>query len=679
MKKLFMSSALALSFAVLGSLPASVSANPLMDNHMDGAKGLSLESYLDWEQANNGVISPDGSQIIYTRRRVNKMTDRWDSTLWIMNVDGSKKRQLAEGGNAVWSPDGARIAYTKGDDDGKAQLFVRWMDDEGMTSQITHDNLIPGSVSWSPDGKRLAFLASQELEPDWDIKMPAAPKGAKWTKHATVVDTLHYRQDRVGTLRYNHLYVVDAEGGVARKVTKGKFSMSGTPEWTPDGRSIVLSAGVDNNFDTVELTDLSVVNVASGEIKRLTDGTGNWHGGKISPDGKQIIFSGYTNAITAYDLQEIRLINLDGSDMKTIAADTAAGVSSLEWDERGRGAYFNLPKEGDVNVYYISASNGQMKEVTRGDHMFRMSSISKNGIGVGTYSAPNITTNVAKFDLKDGNLTQMTDVNSDILAGVELGKVEEFWYDSSEGAKIQGWTVYPPDFDASKKYPMVLYIHGGPHGMYGTNFNFMFQEYAAKGYVVVYTNPRGSIGYGHEFGNAIDNAYPGPRDFTDLMRGVDEVVKKGFIDENQLYSAGCSGGGVLTTWIVGHTDRFAAAAALCPVTNWISFAGQGDVVKWINERFHNPWWEDRQTWIDHSPVMYVNQVKTPTMLMTGVKDLRTPIEQAEEFYTALKMLNVPTVLVRMEDEYHGTTRRPSNMLRTQLYLQKWFSEHKKGQ
>jgi dipeptidyl aminopeptidase/acylaminoacyl peptidase len=256
---------------------------------------------------------------------------------------------------------------------------------------------------------------------------------------------------------------------------------------------------------------------------------------------------------------------------------------------------------------------------------------------------------------------------------IELGEVEEIWYESKDGTKVQGWIVKPPQFDPEKQYPLVLRIHGGPHGMYNVGFNYNFQLHAAQDQVVLYTNPRGSTGYGYDFANAIQNAYPG-NDYDDLMAGVDEVLSRGYIDENKMYVYGGSGGGVLTSWIVGQTDRFAAASVNYPVTNWFSFVGTTDGSGWYYNFEKYPW-EDPTEHIRRSPLMYVGNVKTPTMLMCGELDLRTPISQTEEYYQALKMNKVPTVMIRFNEEYHGTSRKPSNFLRTFGYLNAWFEKH----
>jgi dipeptidyl aminopeptidase/acylaminoacyl peptidase len=239
---------------------------------------------------------------------------------------------------------------------------------------------------------------------------------------------------------------------------------------------------------------------------------------------------------------------------------------------------------------------------------------------------------------------------------------------------VQGWIVKPPNFDASRKYPMIMEIHGGPHGMYNVAFNYMYQNFAANGYVVLYTNPRGSTGYGSAFGNAIHLRYPGV-DYDDLMAGVDSLVNRGYIDTRSMYVGGCSGGGVLSSWVIGKTNRFAAAAVRCPVMNWMSFAGTTDVPYFTHQWFEKPFWEDPTRWLEQSPLMYVGKIQTPTLIMTGELDLRTPMAQSEEFYVALKMRGVPTSLLRFQNEFHGTSSRPSNFMRTQLYMMSWYRKY----
>jgi dipeptidyl aminopeptidase/acylaminoacyl peptidase len=277
---------------------------------------------------------------------------------------------------------------------------------------------------------------------------------------------------------------------------------------------------------------------------------------------------------------------------------------------------------------------------------------------------------------KPADIAKLTDVNGDVLAKIKLGPVEEVWYTSTGDTRVQGWIVKPPNFDPSKKYPLIMEIHGGPHGMYNVGFSYMYQNFAANGNVVLYTNPRGSTGYGTAFGNAIERAYPGV-DYDDLMAGVDTVVGRGYIDASKMYVGGCSGGGVLSSWVIGHTNRFAAAAVRCPVTNWLSMAGTTDVPLFTYNFFDKPFWEDPLPWLKQSSLMYVGNVTTPTLLMTGELDLRTPMPQTDEYFAALKMRGVEAEVLRFSGEFHGTSSKPSNFMRTLLYMQSWYGKHER--
>lgn len=642
---------------------------------------VQLEHYWNWETAGSPQISPDGDTIIYTRRRVDAASDSLKSELWIMEADGERHRFLTDGGSVQWSPGGERIAFVRSVE-GKPQVFTRFMDASGAESQITRSEARISGFQWSPDGERIAFMAQTPMDPAIEIEIPGAPAGAELTDAPMVTDRLNYRIDRQGLKEgYDHLFVVPSDGGTARQLTAGDWdaraTFSGIPggawDWDPDGGSLIFDGDL-----TPEVTDASGisgihrVNVSTGEITTLFDDGGNWAGPVVSPDGDRIAFSGNPASPVNYPAQAIMIIDADGSDVQVLLGDLPESPANMIWADNGRSLYYGMNFQGETQLRSLDL-RGRERTLTEGVHRFSFSSMSEDGVAAGVLSSPTNTGNVAVA--RRGELSLLTDLNGDILDGVELGRTEEIWYESNDGTRVQGWVVYPPDFDPNRKYPMILSIHGGPHAMYGVNFNYQFQQWAADDYIVLYTNPRGSTGYSPEFANAIDNAYPGRADYEDLMSGVDALVARGYVDEANMFATGCSGGGVLTTWIVTQTDRFAAAAALCPVTNWISFTGQADISSWSFERFRPHYWEDPDLWLRHSPIMHAHQVTTPTLLMTGAQDLRTPLAQAEEFYANLRRRGVPSVLISMVGEYHGTTSIPSNMMRTQLYLDSWFKEH----
>jgi dipeptidyl aminopeptidase/acylaminoacyl peptidase len=639
---------------------------------------IDLEMYLDVESVSDPRISPDGSTIVYTRGWIDRMNDSRESSIWIMNADGTRNRFLVDGSGPIWSPDGTRIAFTRQGEPEGTQIFVRWMDDEGATSQITRLGSAPGGIRWSPDGTHLSFTMNVDEEPAFSVSPPGRPDGAEWTAAPRVVTRADYRQDRVGFVdgAWRHVFVVPAEGGTARQLTDGDWNHS-TGEWTPDGEELVFSSlrTADAELSWRE-SEVYAVNVASGEIRQLTSRRGQDSGPLPSPDGSLIAYRGTDFHDDTYRNSGVYVMGRDGENPRLVSDGFDRQINSMEWAHDGSGLYLTVSSEGTRGVHFVSKDGG-VREVARGDYMLGLGSFTADGRAVATYTDPDTPTDLVAFDLDDpADFRQLTRVNDDVFAGVTFGEVEEIWYESVDDYRIQGWIVKPPDFDPNREYPLMLAIHGGPHGMYNVGFNFGWQEHAANGYVVLYTNPRGSSGYGSAFGNAIKNAYPG-KDYDDLMNGVDDVIARGYVDESNMFVYGCSGGGVLTSWVVGQTDRFAAASANCPVTNWLSFVGTTDGIGWYRN-FENFPWDDPSEHLRRSPLMYVGNVSTPTMLMTGVNDLRTPMPQTEEYYAALKVLGVPTAMIRFNGEWHGTSSKPSNFLRTQLFLRKWFDMHSRG-
>ena len=636
---------------------------------------LTIADYFNWEDVSNPSLSPDGKQIIYTRTWIDQLNDRRESSVWIMNADGTKNRFLVKGSDARWSPDGTRISYVAPGEPGGAQIWVRYMDAEGSTTQITRLTESPSEVEWSPDGKSLAFGMLVRQSDDWRIAMPAPPRGAKWVEPPRVVTKVRYRADRQGFLEngLRQLFTVPADGGTPRQITSGDWPANGNT-WTPDGKALLFTSNrVADAEYTWRQSDIYKVDVASGGIAQLTKRNGPDNGPVPSPDGRLIAYTGYDSTDATWKDAILYVMDADGSNPRALTEKLDRSPSGMFWSPDGTGVYFNAENEGARNLYF-AAIKGDVRQVTKGAQVLTVSDLGKSFLAVGTMSTSSKPTDVVAFDVRTATPKQLTDVNGDLLAGKKLATTEEVWYTSVDGYRIQGWIVKPADFDAKKKYPMMLEIHGGPHSMYNVGFSFARQDHAANGYVILYTNPRGSTGYGSAFGNAIKNAYPG-KDYNDLMAGVDTVINRGYIDSNRLYVFGCSGGGVLTSWIVGHTDRFAAASANCPVTNWLSFVGTTDGSSWYYNFAKYPW-DDPSEHLKRSPLMYVGNVKTPTMLMTGVNDLRTPMGQTEEYYEALKVRKIPTAMVRFNNEWHGTSSTPSNFLRTQLYLRSWFDKYK---
>ncbi|HJQ19909.1 MAG TPA: S9 family peptidase [Gemmatimonadaceae bacterium] len=676
------------SFLVLALCVVPILAAPSHAQQSRSDTLFTVEKYLDFEQVNDPQISPDGTQIVYTRRYVNKLEDRWDASLWIMNADGTRNRFLTKGGSPRWSPDGARIAFLGDGEPSGTQLFVRYMDAEGATSQVTHVSEPIGDIRWSPDGRWIGFSMFVPKQNSWQIDMPVAPAGAKWTPAPKYITTLHYRQDRRGFNRpgYTHLFVVPADGGTARALTSGDWSVGAqfdgqqggvSWDWSVDGRTVYVVGMNDPKADmNYRNSNIYSVDVATGALKRVTAQDGAWDGVAVSPDGRRIAYDGFPNSKASYQASEVYVANADGSaPQKLTTLDRDPG--GIQWARDGSGVYFTVFETGTANVYYAPATGAGATKLTSGAQLVSLTSLARTGVGAGTRSTFSDPADVVRIDVTRrgaaATIAQLTRVNDDVLSNVKLATIERITAKSTNNTEVEGWIVRPPSFNPSKKYPMIFEIHGGPHGMYNVGFSASYQNFAANGFVVVYSNPRGSTGYGSAFGNAIEKNYPGP-DYDDLMAIVDAAVAKGYVDTDRMYVGGCSGGGVLSSWVIGHTDRFAAAAVRCPVTDWISMTGMTDIPLFTFQFFDKPYWEDPKSWLEHSTLMHVGNVKTPTLLMTGELDMRTPIPQTEEFYVALKMRGVPAALLRFEGENHGTSSRPSNWMRTQLYMMSWYNQ-----
>ena len=661
---------------------------------------LTVGHYFDLENVGDPQISPDGSQIIYTRRWVNKQEDRYETTLWIMRSDGTRARVLTKGASPRWSPDGTRIAYLAEGEPKSTQLFVRWIEGDPGPTQLTRADVGAeiGDIRWAPDGRSVGFTMFTAKPAEWKIDMPKPPDSAKWTPAPRIVESLHFREDRRGFMEegYRHLYVVQTAGGPARQITHGDWNVGarfdGLPgpvgwDWLADGRTIVFDGSADPEGDyRYRESAINAVDVATGAVRTLTRDKGMWNHPLVSPDGRRIAYSGYFPTHDTYHTSALYIMNADGSDARVVTPTLDRDAAELQWAPDNSGVYFASDDRGTRNLAFASVSGApNVRSITTGSQIISLGSVSRTGVGAITLSTAKSPAEVARIDLGEGPgrapaktapmPAQLTHVNDAALARIRLGNVEEIWLTSSGGARVQGWVVKPPNFDATQKYPLILEIHGGPHGMYNVGFNYMFQNFAANRYVVLYINPRGSTGYGSAFGAAISQNYPGP-DYDDLMAAVDTVVGRGYVDTRNMFVSGCSGGGVLSSWVIGHTTRFAAAAVRCPVTDWISMSGQTDIPLFTFQWFDKPYWEDPKPWLDHSPVMYVGHVTTPTLLMTGELDRRTPMPQSEEYYVALKMRHVPTTLLRFAGEFHGTSgMKPTNFLRTQLYMMSWYKKY----
>lgn len=664
------------------------------------ARALSAADIFDMEYAVDPAISPDGEWVAYVRRWSDAMTDRRYSNIWVVKSDGTGHRAITSGkyteSAPVWSPDGQRLAFVSDRDD-RAQLWVRWMD-TGDALAITNGSEAPSAPAWSPDGKQLAFFKLVP-KPALVIGTPLTPPaGATWSAAPKYTDRLVFRQDQIGELPtgFVHAFVVPSDGGTPRQITSGEFHHGGqvfgggTLAWTPDGAELVMPARRGDNPEwNARETDLYAFDANNGTVRQLTDRFGPDMSPAVSPDGRLIAYVGYDDRKQGYQNTLLYVMNRDGTGARAISEKMDRSVSSPVWSSDGRTVYVAFDDEGNTKVARVSL-DGQWSVVARdmGNGSSAYSggsfSVSRNGSIVLTASTPSMPSELVLLRASAGARANsppppvtLTSINADVLAGKTLGEVEEIWYESSKDKRrIHGWIIKPPNFDPSRKYPLVLEIHGGPFANYGDRFDEEKQIMASAGFVVLYTNPRGSTSYGEEFGNLIHHTYPGD-DFYDLNSGVDAVIAKGYIDERNLFVTGGSGGGVLTAWMIGQTDRFRAALAFYPVINWESFALTADMApSAVNNWFPGFPWDHPENYDKRSLLSVVKNVKTPTLIMTGEEDFRTPMSESEQYYKALKMLGVESVLVRVPDEPHGIRRRPSHAAAKLTTLVGWFEKYR---
>jgi acylaminoacyl-peptidase len=656
---------------------------------------LSIEDIFNLELASDPQISPDGTRVVYVRQFADIMTDQRRSNLWMVSFDGKDHRPLSTGNfsdtSPRWSPDGSQIAYIS-DRDGSPQIYRRWMD-SGQTAKLSSLTSDPAGIAWSPDGKWISFTALVPRDPPTIEGMPPKPEGAAWAEPARVIDQLVYRFNGPGYLKpgYHHLFVLPAEGGTPRQLSSGDFQHGGVgfraseAVWTPDSKHLILSANRRPDYE-LEPLDTDVYEFSlDGSVKALTSRKGPDHSPQVSPDGRRIAYLGFDDRYQGYQVTRLFVMARDGSGARPLTDGLDRDVANIRWSADGSGVYFTSDDRGNTGFHFMTLDGPIQKLAGNLGAGFSAYggggtiSIAKNGAFATTYARPHVPGDIAVGTMGISDVRVLTAVNEDLFAGKKLGEVEEIWYDSSkDGRKVQGWILKPPDFDPSRKYPLILEIHGGPFANYGDRFDIEKQLMAARDYVVLYTNPRGSTSYGHEFGNLIHHAYPGD-DFYDLDSGVDAAIAKGYIDPENVMVTGGSGGGVLTSWMVGRSTRFRAAVTVYPVINWYSFTLTSDIGNMTSKYwFPGLPWDHVEHYEKRSLLSVVKNVKTPTMVLCGEEDYRTPMSESEQYYQALKLLGVETELVRVPGEPHGISRRPSHHMAKILSIIGWFERHRKG-
>lgn len=647
---------------------------------------LQPSDVFDLEAAADPRIAPDGDLIAYVRRSNDIRTDTTVSAIWLTGDDAHRPlpTDATSTDTPRWSADGTLLAYIATRDD-KTALHV-FAPATGEDRQIAALESRPANLAWSPDGEHLAYAAFVPGAGFEAAALPERGEDMEWAASAQVEQRLGYRFDGVGPIPAGRqqLFLIDMANGETRQLTADLQGASPDFAWAPDGQSLIFSADRRENAGTLAPdTELHRFDLASGEIATLTDRRGPDNSPRPSPDGTQLAYLGFDDRRMGYHNVLLYVADADGNNARVLTGGLDRSVASPQWRADGSGLYVQFDDRGQTRVAFVGL-DGTTDIVAEGligptfgrPYTGGSYSVSATDRIAATVGSPRRPAEIYAGPA-GGTLVPLTDLNSDALEGRHLSDAEEIrWRSPHDGREIQGWVLYPPDFDEAREWPLILEIHGGPFAAYGPAFSAELQLMAAAGHVVIYTNPRGSTSYGDAFANLIHHDYPG-NDYDDLMGAVDHMLGRGFIDEDRLFVTGGSGGGVLTAWIVGNTDRFAAAAVVKPVINWASFVLYADLPQFFFRYwFASPPWEDPMEYWRRSPLSLVGNVSTPTLMMVGGADLRTPRAETEQYYAALQLRGVPTRLVVIPDTFHGIANsRPSRLLTKVAEILRWFEEY----
>ncbi len=654
-----------------------------------GSTNFKPMDVFDLEYASYPQVSHDGKQVVYMRRSFNVMRDAARSALWMVDLASGRHEPLfADFGSygwPTWSHSGAQIAYVTASGR-RHQIRVLHLE-SGRTALLADLASAPQWLAFSPDDRQIAFTQSIPQKVDSPLyKAPKKPKGAKWSAAAKVVDTVRYQFDGRGIVApsFSHVFVLPSDGGTPRQLTHGNYQHVGPLAWRSGNDALLFSANREEGWELETFEgDLYEVTLSSLALQQVTIQSGREYAPKIARDGNRILYLSESSERATYRHARLMLLDEKKNETRALGEHLDVSIHAAVWSNRDRSVSILYDRQAKRHLAELSLK-GQLSVLSEdvgGTSLGRPYLSGGFDYRSGTYGLTLANKN-RPADLgviRDRELTQLTYLNEDLLATKTLGDVQAVRYPSSfDGTMIHGFYLTPPDFDPGQKYPLILELHGGPHLAYGDFFSAEMQLMASEGYVVFYDNYRGSASYGEDFALLLQGKYASREDFQDHMSGIDHLIELGFVDENNLFICGGSAGGIATAYAIGLTDRFNAAVAAKPVINWISKTLTADsYVFQTHHQFSGLPWEKFDEYWQRSPLSLMGSVVTPTMLLTGEKDRRTPISETEQFYQALKLKGVDSVMVRLPGSAHGIAGRPSRLLSKVGHTLAWFERYRK--
>jgi len=646
---------------------------------------ITVEDLRRFKFVSDPQVSPDGGKIAFVLSTINHQRDAYERHIWMADRASGEVEQFTHGPGSDtyprWSPDGRRLLFlSRGrEPDKKTQLWV--IQRSGGEARLAAD-MAEGvsNPDWAPDSKRVLFLSRvwTEEKPKSDVK---------------VIRRIRYKLNGVGTFEGRRIHLFTARpGGRPRQVTDGEFDVQAA-KWSPDGRSIAFVANMEEDADLSMVRDIHLVPSKGGDPQRLTGGDHVITDLSWSPHGDKMAFIGHSKPEEPAANLGLWVMPSDGGELRNLTVEFDRGLgrgvgSDLRvatpspgavWSPDAGSVYFVTSSIPHSNIYRVGVDAGGVEAITRGKTVDGFS-LSADG-SVMAYNAMDAT-HPAELWVRDGRgERRLTNFNGRLMKRLKLSKPEHFTFVNALGEDVDGWIMRPPDYQEGRQYPAVLEIHGGPRSVYGDAIIHEFQLLAADGYVVLYTNPRGSAGYGEDYAATVMGHY-GEMDYEDLMAFVDAAIERfPLIDPDRLGVTGGSYGGYMTNWMVSHTDRFRAAVTFRSICNWVSKFGCSDIGYMQPESIAGDpdYWEQIEKHLAKSPIRYVKQVKTPTLIVHSENDLRCPMEQAEQWFVALKLQGVPTELVRFPDETHELSRsgKPKHREERLKHMLRWFEQYLK--